>query len=50
MTRLHKMIDDYLSEINDVEISALYQRFYSDINSLFDAHDKAFDNPFFKMT
>jgi hypothetical protein len=50
MTRLHKMIDDYFSEINDVEISALYQRFYTDINSLFDAHDKAFDNPFLNKT
>ncbi len=48
LNKLHQMIDEYFSEINDVPISELYQRFYHDIASLFDKHDKAFDNPFFK--
>lgn len=48
LNKLHNMIDEYFSEINDVPISALYRRFYTDITSLFDKHDRAFDNPFFK--
>lgn len=50
LNKLHHMIDEYFSQINDVPISKLYRGFYTDITTLFDKHDKAFDNPFFKMS
>jgi len=49
MAKLHRMVDACFSNINQEDlISRLYRDFYLDITKLFDAHDKAFDNPFLK--
>ena len=48
MDKLHKMVDEYFADSQHMKMSELYRNFYEDIKKLFDAHDKAFDNPFLK--
>ena len=49
MSKLHQMVDICFSNINEEDkISQLYRDFYLDIAKIFDAHDKAFDDPFLK--
>ena len=50
MQNLQSLADDYLSARKKTDTAQIYRLFYEKISSLFDEHDRLFDDPFIEST
>lgn len=49
LNKLDKLVDYYFLHIDKINTASIYREFYEAILKMFQAHDKAFDDPFLQI-